>query len=80
MDQRLPAVGTVDASSLHHILGHRLKTSDVNDHHIADLLPGHQNHQTPETIGGVGGQVGVIAPQDGIKNQLPHIAQHHATD
>ena len=55
LPQHLPAVGTVDTGGLQHILRNGLQTGDIDDHHIADLLPAHQNNQSPEAIdGGIG--------------------------
>ena len=79
-EQRLAAAGTVNFSGLQHVSGDGLKPGNVNDHHVADLLPGHQNDQTPEAVGGVGGEVGGIVPQNAVKNHAPYVAQHHAAD
>ena len=79
-DQALPAVGAVDLGGFQRILRHSLQACDVNDHHIADLLPRDQNHQTPETVGGVCGEVGAVLLQDTVEDQAPDVTQHHAAD
>ena len=79
-EQRLAAAGAVDLSRLQHISGYGLKSGNVNDHHVADLLPGHQNDQTPEAVSGVGGEVGGVIAQNAVEDHAPNIAQHHAAD
>lgn len=76
----LPAVGTINGGGLQHIPGHGLQPGNVDDHHIADLLPGQQNDEPPEAIGGVGGKIGVVGVEDTVEDHLPDIPQHHAAD
>ena len=50
MPQGLPAGSAVDLCGLEHILRDGLQTRDINDHHIADLLPAHQYDEAPEAV------------------------------
>ena len=50
LEERLPLGGPVDLGRLDHVLGHRLESGDVDDHHVADLLPAHQDDQAPEAV------------------------------
>ena len=78
--QGLPLGSTVDLRSLQHIHRHRLKSGDINNHHIADLLPGHKDDETPEAVGGVQQNRGIIPGQNAIKNHRPDIAQNDAAN
>ena len=57
-----------------------MKTCNINNHHIPDLLPRHKDDESPETVGGICSQVGVVGVKDAVKNHLPDIAQNDAAD
>ena len=44
--------GSIDLSCLDQFSRDILDTGNVDDHHITDLLPAHQNDQSTETKGG----------------------------
>ena len=46
----------VHGRGLQHIGGQGLQAGDVDDHHVADLLPAHQDDQAPEPVGRLIGQ------------------------
>ena len=54
--QNLSGGRTVNLCSLDQISRDILNSGNVNDHHIADLLPAHQDNQSPEAVGGGIGQ------------------------
>ena len=76
----LAAGGTVNLGSFQHIFGNRLQTGNVDDHHVTDLLPGNQNHQTPEAVGTVCSQISAVVLQNAVKDHGPDITQNHAAD
>ena len=81
MPQSLPAAGAVDFRGFVHILRHGLQSCDINNHHIADLLPCHHDDQTPEAIRRIGDQrLCCQTAQQCVKNQFPDIAQNDTAD
>ena len=78
--QRLPAARAVDLRGFQHILRYGLQSRNVNDHHIADLLPGHEDHKAPEAVGAAGSEIGAVIFQDAVKDQAPDVAEHDAAD
>ena len=80
LEQGLASRGTVHFGGFQHILRQGLKAGNVNNHHVADLLPSHQNYQAPESICTVGCQIGAVVFQDAVENQTPDVAQHHTAD
>ena len=80
LPQRLPLVGAVDLCRLEHILRHRLKSCNVNDHHIADLLPAHEDDQAPEAELCIEQNRCAVMAQNAVKNHAPDIAQHDAAN
>ena len=57
-----------------------MQASDIDDHHIADLLPAQYDHKAPEAVPGTDFQRQVIPGQDSVEDQLPDIAQDDAAD
>ena len=81
LEERLRAGRAVDGGGFQQIAGHVLQARDVDDHHIADLLPAHQDDEAPEAVPRVQrkqrlAQVG----QNAVEQNLPDIAQHDAAD
>ncbi len=50
MLQKLSFVRTIDLCSLDQFTRDILDSRNVNDHHITDLLPAHQDHKAPESV------------------------------
>ncbi len=46
--RQAPRVGTVDLGGLDQVAGNALQAGDVDDHHVTDLLPAHQDDQPDE--------------------------------
>ena len=80
LEQGLPAVGTVDLGGFQHVLGNSLQAGDVDDHHVADLLPAHQDDQTPEAPGGVGEDGGIVSGEQTVKDHAPDVTQDDTAD
>ena len=58
-----------------------MNTGNVNDHHISDLLPAHQDDQTDETGLGIQRQQGLLQVcQHTVEQDLPDVAQQDAAD
>ena len=58
-----------------------MQAGNVYDHHVADLLPAHQDDQTPIAGGGVQSQQRLAhQTQYAVQKDLPDIAQHDAAD
>ena len=57
-----------------------MKPRDIDNHHITDLLPAHQNHQTPEAPFGAHDDGTAVAAQETVKDHAPGIAQNDAAD
>ena len=66
--QRMPAVGAVDLGRIDQIVRHILQAGNVNDHHVADLLPGHQDDQAPEAVFGAQQDGGAVTDQYTVEN------------
>jgi len=75
--ERLPGGSAVDLRGLDQIVGHGLQSGDVDDHHIADLLPAHQYNQTPIAV--FRAQLDAHG-QDAVEDHFPDIAQNDAAD
>lgn len=70
----------IDLRGLDQISRQALEACNVDDHHIANLLPAHQNDHAPEAIDRRRGQGTVPQREDAVQQQLPDIAQHDAAD
>ena len=57
-----------------------LQAGDINNHHIADLLPAHEDHKAPEAVLRLQKNGGIITGENTVKDHGPHIAQHDAAD
>ena len=80
-EQNLAACCTVNACGLHQIHRHILQTGNIDDHHVADLLPAHKDDQPPEAVGGIQRQQRLTpGGQQTVEQDLPDIAQHDAAD
>ena len=79
-EQGLPAGGAVDAGGLQHLAGNVLKSGDVDDHHIADLLPAHEDDQAPEAVFRLHQDGGGPAAEHAVKDHGPDVAEHDAAD
>ena len=81
LEQDLAVVGTVDLSGFDQVAGHALQASHIDDHHVADLLPAHQDDQTDETGLGIQRQQGLLQVcQHAVEQDLPDVAQQDAAD
>ena len=80
MPQRFPGGSAVDLGGLDDVLRHALDPGDVYDHHVADLLPRHQDHQAPEAELRFQHKGGVEVDQDALEDGGPDVAQHDAAD
>ena len=81
LEQDLAVVGTVDLSGLDQVAGHALKASHIDDHHVADLLPAHQDDQTDKTGLGIQSKQGLLqVRQHTVEQDLPDVAQQDAAD
>ena len=81
LEQDLAVRSTIDLGSLDQVAGHALQTGHVDDHHITDLLPAHQNDQTDETGLGIQCQQGLLQVcQHAVEQDLPDVAQQDAAD
>ena len=76
----LPAAGAIDLGRLQHIIRDSLQAGDINNHHIADLLPAHEDHKAPEAVLRLQKNGGIITGENTVKDHGPHIAQHDAAD
>ena len=81
LDQGLPAGGAVDPGGLNQRAGDGLKTCNVNDHHVTDLLPAHQNNHAPVAGLVVQSQQRLSGnAQHAVDEDVPDVAQHDAAD
>ena len=80
LEQGLGLGGAVDAGGLQHVLGHRLEPGDVDNHHVADLLPAHEDDEAPEAVFGVHDDGGGELAEDAVEDHGPDVAQHNAAD
>ena len=81
LEQDLAVRSTVDLGSLDQVTGHALQTGNVDDHHVADLLPAHQDDQTDKTGLGIQCQQGLLqVRQHTVEQNLPDVAQQDAAD
>ena len=71
---------TDDAANFQHILRDGLQSGDVDDHHIAHLLPAHQDDQSPKAEPGLQHHGGIVLHQNTVEDHGPDIAQHDAAD
>ena len=78
--ERFPAGRTVDLCGLEHILGDGLQAGDINNHHISDLLPAHEDDETPEAVFGFQHDGCVEVAEDAVEDHEPDIAQNDAAD
>ena len=81
LEQDLAVIGTVDLGGFDQVAGHALQAGNVNDHHVADLLPAHQDDQTDETGLGIQRQQRFLqVGQHTVEQDLPDVAQQDAAD
>ena len=81
LEQDLAVVGTVDLSGLDQVAGHALQSGHIDDHHVADLLPAHQDDQTDKTGLGIQSKQGLLqVRQHTVEQDLPDVAQQDAAD
>ena len=81
LPKRLPCRGTVDLGGLDVVGRNGLQTSDVDDHHVADLLPQGQDDKAPEASSRVkGDELGAHVGEQAVNQNLPDVAQHDAAD
>ena len=81
LEQDLAVVGTVDLGRLDQVAGHALQAGHIDDHHVTDLLPAHQDHQAHKTSLGVQGQQRLLeVGQQAVQQDLPDVAQQDAAD
>ena len=80
MPEGLPAGSAVDLCGLEHILRDGLQTRDIDDHHIADLLPAHQYDEAPEAVFCFEHHSGIKVAEDAVEDHEPDIAQDDAAD
>ena len=78
LGQRLPAACAVYPGGFKQVVGHALQAGDVDYHHIAYLLPGHQYEQADKAVF-CRKQYGCPVPYEyAVKDHGPDIAQHDA--
>ena len=71
----------VDLGGFDQVAGHTLQAGHIDDHHIADLLPAHQDDQAHEACLGVQSQQRPLEiGQHTIEQDLPDVAQQDAAD
>ena len=81
LEEDLAGGGAVDPGGFDVIRGNGLQARDIDDHHIADLLPAHQDDHAPVARGGVQGQQGLARQtQNTVDQDVPDVAQHDAAD
>src|SRR5699024_7063173 len=81
LEQDLAAGGAVDLGGLDQVAGDALEAGHVNDHHVADLLPTHQDDQADEAVALVQGQQGLAqVGEHAVEQDLPDVAQQDAAD
>ena len=81
LPEDLPLGGAVDAGGLQIVPRDGLQAGDIDDHHIADLLPAHEDDQTDEAVGSMEGHQGLAQQgQNAVEQDVPDIAQHDAAD
>ena len=79
-EQGLGLCGAVDFCRLQHVFRHRLQSCDIDDHHIPDLLPAHQDDESPEAVFGLQQDRRAVAGQNAIEDHGPDIAQNNTAD
>ena len=81
LEQDLAVVGTVDLSGLDQVAGHALQAGHIDDHHVTDLLPAHQNDKAQEAVRGVQGKQRFFeCAEYAVEQNLPDIAEDNAAD
>jgi|GEM_PF-6808603 len=79
--KRLPGGSAVNGGGLAQLSGNGLKAGNVDDHHVAGLLPEHHHHQAPEPVPFAGDQRNAVACEHAVvENDLPQPSQHDAAD
>ena len=80
-EQNLVGGSAVNPGSLDVVRGDGLQTGDVNNHHIANLLPAHQHNHAPETGGDVQRQQRLCQQtQHTVEQDVPDVAQDDAAN
>ena len=74
--QCLTLTGTIHLRSFDDIPRQSLQPGDINNHHVADLLPAGKYHQAPESIRRREGDRPVPERQHAIEQQLPDVSQN----
>ena len=80
LEHGLRAACAVHGSRFEHVGGQRLHAGDVDDHHVADLLPTDQDDQAPEAVLLVIGERTLPVGEHAVEQQHPDVAQDDATD
>ena len=80
MEQRVEPVRAVDARRLQQLLRHALQARDIDDHHVADLLPAHEDDEAPEAEARIEQDARAVADEDAVKDRGPDVAEHDAAD
>src|SRR5699024_4765554 len=71
----------VDLGGLDQVAGDALEAGHINDHHVADLLPAHQDDQADEAVALVQGQQRLAqVGEHAVEQDLPDVAQQDAAD
>ena len=80
MPERMPAIRAVDLCGLDQVSGYGLQPRDIDDHHISDLLPRHQDDQAPVAISRAEHDRGTVVREDAVEDHRPDIAEHDTAD
>lgn len=80
LEQRCPAVCSVNGSRFQHVAGDVLDCSNVDDHHVSDVLPVHEDDKAPEAVFGIGEQCLLEVCKNAVEDNLPDPAEDDASD
>ena len=81
LKQDLLGVCAIDLGGFDQIQRHVLQASNVDDHHVTDLLPAHQNDKAQEAVRGVQGKQRFFeCAEYAVEQNLPDIAKDNAAD
>ena len=81
LPKRLPCRSAIDLGGLDVVRRNGLQTGDVDDHHVADLLPQGQDDKAPEASGGVeGDKLGTHVGEQAVDQNLPNVTQYNAAN
>ena len=76
----LPRIRAIDLGCFDQFCRDTLDPRDINDHHITNHLPIHQNDQSPKTVFGSESDINPELDQNPVDDQLPDIAKDDAAD